>query len=386
MTMAYPEIKAHISRIIFNVPGWRTHRKIVVIESDDWGSIRMPSLDVYQKCLQAGYPVDKISYERFDSLASEDDLELLFGLLSSFQDSRGNPPVITANSLVANPDFDQMKAHGFESYYHEPITETFNKYPRHGRNMAIWKQGMEAKVFHPQYHGREHVNVSLLMDALRRGDEAARFGVSHGMPGCIPRGPEAQGNPYVEAMRFSSPEDKENKLKIFMEGLDLFADLFGYTSESIIPPNYTWSPDFNPSVWNHGVRFIQGLRLMAEPVPGGPSKQHTIYMGKQNSLGQHHLVRNAIFEPSLHGLGINDPVKRCLAEMKIAFSLHKPCIITSHRINYVGFLDPENRDRTLTMLRQVLLQALRRWPDIEFMTSDQLGRIIEAADNQTRYM
>ena len=30
-------------RNLSNLPGWRTSRKIVVIESDDWGTIRMPS-------------------------------------------------------------------------------------------------------------------------------------------------------------------------------------------------------------------------------------------------------------------------------------------------------------------------------------------------------
>ena len=34
---------------ISNLPGWRTNRKIVVIESDDWGSIRMPSLTIFEK-------------------------------------------------------------------------------------------------------------------------------------------------------------------------------------------------------------------------------------------------------------------------------------------------------------------------------------------------
>lgn len=34
-----------------NLPGWRTNRKIVVIESDDWGSIRMPSLTILENWL-----------------------------------------------------------------------------------------------------------------------------------------------------------------------------------------------------------------------------------------------------------------------------------------------------------------------------------------------
>ena len=79
-----------------NFFGWRTNRKIVVIESDDWGSIRMPSKDVYNKCLKAGYPVNLNPYEKYDSLASKDDLEILFDLLSEFKDSNGRNPVITA--------------------------------------------------------------------------------------------------------------------------------------------------------------------------------------------------------------------------------------------------------------------------------------------------
>ena len=62
----------------------------------------MPSPEVYKKCLRAGYPVDKIVYERYDSLASEEDLEMLFDLLSSYKDARGNHPLITANCLVAS--------------------------------------------------------------------------------------------------------------------------------------------------------------------------------------------------------------------------------------------------------------------------------------------
>jgi hypothetical protein len=117
---------------------------------------------------------------------------------------------------------------------------------------------------------------------------------------------------------------------------------------------------------------------MNEPVPGEPSKQHPIYLGKENGLGQTYLVRNSLFEPSLFGLGIKDPVGRCLSEMQIAFRLHKPAIITSHRINFVGFIDPSNRDRNLSLLDQVLTAALKRWPNIEFMTSDQLGKLIES--------
>ena len=43
---------------VSNIPGWRTRRKIVVIEGDDWGSIRMPSLSVYDALTRKGFELD----------------------------------------------------------------------------------------------------------------------------------------------------------------------------------------------------------------------------------------------------------------------------------------------------------------------------------------
>lgn len=46
--------KSLLSVHVSNIPGWRTNRKIVVIESDDWGSIRMSSLEAFKNLLKAG--------------------------------------------------------------------------------------------------------------------------------------------------------------------------------------------------------------------------------------------------------------------------------------------------------------------------------------------
>ena len=368
--------KLHLSRFIFNLPGWRTNKKIIVIESDDWGSIRMPSKEVYQKFLKAGYRVDKHPYERYDSLASEDDLELLFDLLTSFKDTNGHHPVITANSLVTNPDFEKIESDNFKNYYYELITETFKKYPRHRNNFSLWKQGMDAKVFHPQFHGREHLNVSVFMEALQKGDRDVHFGFANRILGSIPFGPEAGSNFYVRATQYHSHSDKMEKLNFLLEGLDLFEKLFGYKSESIMPTNHTWSLDFNDAVIEKGVKFIQGLRKLRQPIPGEKDFFHNAHQGKKISDGLTHLVRNGLFEPSLSVSQIKDPVNHCLLEMSIAFGLNKPFIIGSHRINYIGNIDPGNRDKNLRMLHKILSKALKRWPDIEFKTSDQVGNMI----------
>ena len=55
-------IRQTIRQNILNIPGWRTNRHIVVIESDDWGSIRMPSKEVYDKLKTYGRKVENCCY------------------------------------------------------------------------------------------------------------------------------------------------------------------------------------------------------------------------------------------------------------------------------------------------------------------------------------
>jgi hypothetical protein len=59
--------------------------------------------------------------------------------------------------------------------------------------------------------------------------------------------------------------------------------------------------------------------------------------------------------------------------MKYAFRWGKPCVISSHRVNYIGELNKKNRELTLTMLDGLLRRILTEYPDVEFMSSDQLG-------------
>jgi hypothetical protein len=86
------------------------------------------------------------------------------------------------------------------------------------------------------------------------------------------------------------------------------------------------------------------------------------------------LVRNAAFEPS-DKPGF-DWIQDILSRAKIAFRLGKPLIISSHRLNYIGFIDYKNRNRNLPKLKNLLMELLKQWPDIEFMSSDELCNLI----------
>ena len=364
-----------INKTVKNFKGWRTSRKIVVFESDDWGSIRMPSRAIYEKCIKKGYRVDENLYERYDSLESEDDLDALFHLLSTYRDKNGFHPVITANCLVANPDFEKILASNYNQYFNESVLETFKKYPNHSNCFEMWKNGKDNRLFYPQYHGREHLNVSRFMESLQRRDPDALFGFDNKMPGCISLNSFSKGNFNVEATYYNSLDDKKEKIAIYLDGLKNFERLLGYQSKSMIAPNYTWSRDFDCLVYERGVEYFQGNLKMREPGINKPDYFYSSYLGQQNNFGQLNLIRNCSFEPSLSNQ--LDPVSECLKEIRISFLLHKPAIISTHRVNFIGGIDENNRKRTLYLFENLILQMLKTWPDIEFLRSDELGDLIK---------
>jgi hypothetical protein len=94
-------------------------------------------------------------------------------------------------------------------------------------------------------------------------------------------------------------------------------------------------------------------------------------MGKKNKNNQVYSIRNVEFEPSIDKK--NEIVSKTLNSIQKAFNNNKPAIISSHRLNYIGFIHEDNRKENLKLLKELLQKALTKWPDIEFMSSDELG-------------
>ena len=111
-----------------NIKGWHTNKKIIVIHSDDWGSVRIPSNTVRQKLKLHPEIITSSAYAKYDTLASTSDLEALFEVLNSVKDKNNKPAVLTANCLMANPNFDKIKQDNFHAYHYEHLTETFARY------------------------------------------------------------------------------------------------------------------------------------------------------------------------------------------------------------------------------------------------------------------
>ena len=69
-----------------------------------------------------------------------------------------------------------------------------------------------------------------------------------------------------------------------------------------------------------------------------------------------------------------------MRRINIAFRWNKPAVICSHRINFMGALDEKNRNDNLLLLKDLLRHIKKTWPDVEFMTSDQLGDLIAGGE------
>ena len=378
--MSLKTIKSAITRNLINLPGWRTKRRIVVIESDDWGSVRMASKDAYNYFLLKGLPVDKSPYNSFDALECNEDLERLFDVLGSVKDVNGNPAVMTANAVVANPDFEKIRNSGFQKYYYEPFTKTLERYPEHDRVYSLYKQGIKEKLFKPQFHGREHLNVARWMHALQSRDSFALMAFEWNMFSLHTGINSTCRGEYLDAFAVESHEEQLQLRQILSEGLELFQLLMGYQSLTCIAPCYTWNSDVEEVLSDHGVRALQGMVIQWVRIYGeGTHNKRYHYTGQRNQLGQHYLLRNCSFEPS-HSQG--DPVPYCLDRMHTAFAWHRPAIISTHRLNYMGFLNPSNREQNLNHLKRLLLAITTRWPDVEFLSSDQLSDLVSGDEKR----
>lgn len=353
---------------------FRTNRHIVVFESDDWGSIRMSNRKDWDTLLHMGYHVDKRPYERFDTLESAEDLEALFDVLRKYKDSNGNHPVITANMLMTNPDFEKIEKSGFQEYYYEPIAKTYERYFGNAKVLELMKQGVEEGLFMPQSHGREHFNVAQWMKGLQNDDEDLLTAFRYGMCGIAPKAHPEKGNKLLNALLAGNTEEQEEIDNIVAEGLRLFEKMWGFKSHTFVAPCYLWNEQTERVLAANGVELIQSSRA-SKPAYKSPSRY--FYTGQRNALGMFYSIRNCHFEPAINEDGVS--IESLMKQIDDTFAQRKIAVFSTHRINYVGGIDERNRQRNLLILDMLLTRLIEKYPDVEFLSSDNLINIFNNA-------
>ena len=367
--------KTNLAKNYVNFRGWNSKRKLVLFESDDWGSIRMPSKKVFDILLAEGVEVNKSYFTKYDSLESEDDLLSLFTVLTAFKDINGNHPSFTANALVANPDFDKIRESNFKEYHYEKIDKTYERYFGSNTVFDKWKIGINERLLYPQFHGREHIGVWEWMKSIQSKEKQELLGFDNqAVLGLGNRKSLNRRKDYTAAFDYVSEEERLSLIPILEDGLQLFEDTFGFKSKSFVAPSSIRGDYLDETLVKNGVLFHQ-LGQQLEPNGDGGFNLIDRFWGDKNNLGQIYWRRNVSFEPSKNPN--YDWVNSCMKEIEIAFRWGKPAVINTHRVNFIGSIVKENRENGLRLLSSLLTTMLIKWPDIEFISSDQLGDYIK---------
>lgn len=373
-------LKEKLAKNYINARGWRTKKKLLLIESDDWGAIRMPSKGTYEKLLKAGIKVDKLHIDKYDSLESAEDLKALFEVLSSYEDQNGNHPVLTAYHVVANPNFEKIEASGRNEYHFETILDTYKRFSHTRQAPQLIKKGFEKGMYIPQSHGREHIHVKRWMEAINSDSEKEQIAFEN--RAIISSQSSACTNPYPKnyfaGQDYSDEEEWPVLEQTTDEGLRIFKEIFGYKSLSFMAQGSIWGDHLLESLHHQGVKLISGQQT--RPLKNANKKYEVInkWWGQKNKLGQLHWRRNCMFEPARNQSF--SWVEKCLSEIEIAFRWGKPAVISAHRENFIGSIFPSNRDQSLEKLAELLSAIVKRWPNVEFISTPTLAKYLKSVN------
>jgi len=339
----------------------------VVFESDDWGA-----------CEVAKSPEDAAVIERawnahFDrsrtvttTLETPQDLDRLYSVLASFSGHDGQPAVFTAFACVGNPDFDAIRASGFDEYRDIAIDEGVPAGWERGDIAGAWRAGIARGVFAPQYHANlHHVSPTLWLRRLRAPGPAgdlARLSFDLAV--------YAQGEHLPEFECMNVREQHEwNRV-----GIERFTRAVGYSPAAAITSDAYPETE---TIW-----ALLGIRIVCLKSCRVNSGQVVVYASKPWNnqdpsvpIGAHnsrrdviYLTRNVFFEcagrPEQSAAPVFDVIRTRWSE-------GEPAMISTHRANYVS-LDSQRAEAGLQQLDS-LLSMLSERTDARFLTSTEVG-------------
>lgn len=361
-----------------NIIGWKTKRKIVVLSVDDYGNVRVNSKQARANMDAAGLKI----YSRFDlldTLETKQDLEQLFAVLNSVKDKNGRSAVFTPFALPCNIDFEKMAADDYRHFYYENLPVTYSKLAKeqpeaYDGAWELWQEGISKGFLKPQFHGREHLNLLVLNDKLIKRDPQLLAALKNKSFTSI-SDDDYPTMSSTAAFDFFDVNDNEQFKPIIKEGLQLFEEVYGYRSKYFTPPVYQIHHSLFSTLKENGIEYID-LGLVRKEHQGQNNYTTSLnYIGKQTKEGLTIMVRNVVFEPT-EDRGL-DWVNFTMKQIARSFRWNKPAIISSHRVNFCGHIDPKNREKGLTALKNLLDEIVKKWPDVEFMSADELAETLK---------
>lgn len=370
-------VKQTLLNYIKNLRGYSINRKLLVFSVDDYGNIRIDSKEALKNLEASGIKIDS-RFDKYDTLETREDLEALLEVLTSVKDVHGNYAVITPFAVPCNIDFEKIIQYDFQEYFYELLPLTFDKLASNQPKAyegawALQKQGIEAGIYKPQFHGREHLNLKVFREKLQSKD--SRFITALKYRSFPKLG--YSGYPSISQMAafdFWRFEENESFHEIITDGLNAFEQVYGYRSTHFNPPGGRENPIIHKTLFDSGIKYLDTPLIKREHKGEGKYKRVINYTGKSNEFNQKFFVRNVVFEPTT--VSSIDWVGYAFSQIAAAFCMRKPAIISSHRVNFCGHIDSQNRKKGLKDLKILLKKVANKWPEVEFLSADSLGNIV----------
>lgn len=339
-----------------------------MILSDDWGSVRIRSSDDIFNLKKIGFECTN-RFDKFDTLESEEDLEDLFSILLKYKDGCGNHPIITPITNSYNPDFDHIIKRNYDQYKSLTIEETYLKYHNSKNIINIFRDGISEKIFIPQSHGGEHLQVKWWMNEISNPNSFAREALKNHFY-FIPDSHLINNNykKIEAAYNCKTNSDLKFAKKSIESSLKVFKNTFGFSASLFCPPSLIFDKNLNQCLVNNKIEWLDVPYFRIKFNKFLPKDILFNKFGSKYKINLKKLVRNCVFEPNIKGYNLNKTIK----EIEFAFSCGLPAIISNHRVNFVGGISKENKKNGLKELDKLLGSVLSLWPDVEFVSVQDL--------------
>jgi hypothetical protein len=373
-------MKDTIANYIKNISGWRTNRKLIIFSVDDYGNVRLNSKNAKENLERLNIPFES-HFDSLDTLETRTDLSMLFEVLDSVKDKHGNPAKFTPYALPCNINFEAMAHNNYRQYIYELLPRTFEKLAledagAYAGTWQLWQDGINKGFLKPQFHGREHFNLNIFNDLLAQQNDNLLNVLKHNSYVSIPEHKNYK-NGWTAAYSFQDNNETLNFTSNVIDGLKNFKEVYGYDATVFTAPAQEFPKHLESNLTDFGLKYLDLARL---------SRRHlgnNIYKHEKNILGGGKLgntiVRNVVFEPIGNHRG--NWVEFTFKQIEAAFTMKKPANISSHRVNFCGHIDAMNREKGLNSLVELLKKIVNRWPDVEFISADELGDMISNEEN-----
>ena len=341
--------------------------KIVVFESDDWGTLRMFNSEKYFKLSEVFGQSDD-PFVKFDSLETEEDVTALINVLSKHFDSRLHTPVFTLNYGLRSPDFKRIIDSDYKTFYSLSLSDSY-LFSKKETAFNVIKKGITQGLFYPQLHTLFHINalewMKSLSDNMYHKIIVDNYCIDYS---CL----NSEERPFLFMDEMRDVLEKDIN-KYILEANSIFKEEFGFYSNSFIPCCNVINSEKDNVFSNTFVQCVQGSPYYFSF--NKKTKKYNKHLRKWKRSGIVHLVRNCLFEPSINGE--KNSIIDCMWQINKAFKKNKPAVICTHRLNYIGSISLNNRLDNINALDILLTEIEKKYPDVIYMSSDELYRRIK---------